>query len=114
MEGNDPENLYTGVSSAFENEQPTETTSVAIQEQKTQKIGLLPIYKDIKAFVESEKQAAQDLAKLDLEKIDNPTGLLDELRARKTYLGFLERFETWMDSKLNKPAQNLSRPIRKN
>lgn len=112
MEGDDPESLYTGVSSAqFVDEELNEKAQEEIQRQKRERNTMAPFAQSLLEFIDKERADVKSLEMMELDKVENPQQMLDELRARKTYLGFLQRMETWITLRMAKqpkaPAKRL-------
>lgn len=101
----DPDMPYSGGSSAaFVNDDLNRPAEKVKQEHRRQRSELLPVANDIFKFVDEEKFAVGDIRSY-MSKLPPGTSgieIKDEYRGRELYLGFLGRFEQWMENRLSK------------
>lgn len=103
----DPESLYSGINpGTFGNEEQTEGVKEEKRKQKEQTAELIPLAADIHAFLEEEKRAIGDVRSYLKDQKSTGEEILAEFRAREIYIGYLTRFETWMNNRLQKKQQN--------
>jgi hypothetical protein len=103
MDNDDPTIPWAGGgSSAFVNDTLNESATEEIKKQKQQRSDLLPIAKDLVAIIEKEKARVWSVESFALDKTLNKQDLLDEIRARKLYIGFLGDLEGWILTRIQK------------
>lgn len=110
----DPELPYSGgSSSSFINDDLNAPAEKIKRKQRQERSDLLPVAKDIFAFINEERTAIADIRAYmnTLGASPDKDKLMAEYRARELYITYLGRFETWMLNRLSKtPASKLRTP----
>jgi hypothetical protein len=80
----------------------SETNQRAKKAQKDERDLLTPFAQVIITHLEHERAQVSDISSFMLDKVDSPSALLDEFRARKLYIKKLEELESWIKIRLSK------------
>lgn len=102
----DPDLPFSGGSSAaFINDKLNRPANKEKEEAAKKRSELLPVAEDILKHIADERSKVVSVQSFMFDKIDNPQDMLDELRARKMYLNYLQELQTWIVTRLSKTSR---------